>query len=81
MNLFRNFDAFPKLQDDIVNVKKSITGACLFLATLAIIILLVMSELDAFFYGVPQTEPFIAITDEHERIRVNLNISLYQIPC
>jgi hypothetical protein len=62
-------------------VRKSFTGACLFLATFGIIGMLVLAELDAFFYGVPQKEPFIAMSDDHERIRVNLNISLYQIPC
>jgi len=48
---------------------------------MGIIFVLLVSELDAFFYGVNETEPFIAVSDDHERIRVNLNISLKEIPC
>ena len=40
-------------------------------------IMLFVSEINAFIYGSPDTEPFIAMSNEHERIRVNLNMSFY----
>ena len=44
-------------------------------------IMLVYTEANAFLFGRADTEPFIALSDEHERIRVNMNMSFYQIPC
>ena len=81
MNFFRNLDLFPKLQEDVVQAKRSVLGACIFILTLCIMGSLMFSEVNAFLFGVPDTEPFISKSDTHERIRVNLNMSFYQIPC
>jgi hypothetical protein len=77
MNFFRNLDLFPKLQEDVIKAKKSLFGACIFILTVCIMGSLMFSEVNAFLYGTPDTQPFISKSDTHERIRVNLNMSFY----
>ena len=77
MSFFRNLDLFPKLQEDLVHAKKSVVGGCIFILTFCIMITLMYTEIDAFLFGVPDTEPFISKSDSHERIRVNMNMSFY----
>ena len=77
MNFLRNLDLFPKIQDDMVTgQKKSLSGACIFLITISVMLTLTISECDSFFYGVNRITPYIQDTNE-QRVRVNLNISLY----
>ena len=63
-----------------MNAKKTVVGGLIFVLIFCILSFLVVSELNAFFFGKPIVEPFIAAND-HERVRVNLNITMYQLPC
>ena len=83
MNFFRNLDFYPKIQENcgLPEKKGSLFGACIFLATLSLMTVLFITEVDAFLFGDNMTEPFISNSDANERMRVNLNMSFYQIPC
>eukprot|EP01016_Furgasonia_blochmanni_P050992 TRINITY_DN795_c0_g1_i2.p1 TRINITY_DN795_c0_g1~~TRINITY_DN795_c0_g1_i2.p1 ORF type:complete len:499 (-),score=70.86 TRINITY_DN795_c0_g1_i2:262-1758(-) len=80
MRAIRSLDFFPKMSQDI-EVSKSLTGGLLFLFSAFLTAYLVFSELNSFLYGDPYPEPYIESSHSNDRVRVNMNLTFFELPC
>lgn len=80
MEYLKKFDYFPKLSEE-VEVKKTSQGGAIFSFFTIIIGALCLIELYTFILGDPIIEPYIDKSRIDEKVRVNLNISLFETPC
>ncbi len=80
MDLLKKFDFFQKYVEH-VEIKKSVKGGAIFSLFLLLITVLSCIELYAFTLGDPIVKPFVSTTKRGEAVRVNLNISIHEIPC
>lgn len=78
--LLKKFDYFPKL-NETVEVRKTSKGGFIFVFFLALMSILCLFEFYTFLNGDPIIEPYIEKSDINERIRVNLNVSIFEVPC
>ena len=81
MNIVRSVDFFPKIVDSVENTR-SVCGGIMFVLTLFLSTFLFYRETQSFLYGKTIYEPYIDKSQPlHSNIRVNINISVYDIPC
>ncbi len=80
MEYLKKFDYFPKLSEE-VEVKKTSQGGAIFSFFTILIGALCLIELYTFVLGDPIVEPYIDKSRIDEKVRVNLNISLFETPC
>jgi len=80
MEILKKFDYFPKLSEH-VEVKKTSQGGAIFSVFFLMIVSLSLVELYYFILGDPVVRPFIDKSIIDEKVRVNMNISIYDIPC
>jgi hypothetical protein len=78
--LLKKFDFFPKVSET-VEIQKTSKGGIVFTIFLPLMVILIIIEFYSLLLGNPITEPFIEKPDIDEKVRVNLNISLYEVPC
>ena len=81
MKYLRRLDIFPKIREEVVKAQQTKTGGFIFLLIFCLLSFLVFTEFNAFLFGKNMTTPFINKSNDHERIRVNMNMSFFQIPC
>lgn len=76
----QKLDFFPKITDSS-QLKHTKAGGLIFLVALVLMIYLTVSEFCLLLVGEMKIQPILVANDNDERIRVNLNISLYEVPC
>jgi hypothetical protein len=79
-DIIKKFDFFPKVSE-AVNTRQSAQGGIIFTIFLIIMGALCFIEFYTLILGDPKTEPFIEVPDLDDKTRVNLNISIYDVPC
>jgi len=79
-DFIKRFDFFPKVSE-AVNTKQTTQGGIIFSTFFVIMVALCCIEVYTLILGDPITEPYIEIPDLEDKTRVNLNISIYDVPC
>ena len=80
MDLIKKFDFFPKTTEAVAT-RQTAKGGAIFFIFVGVMITLLVKEFTDLIVGDPITEPYIEIPDLEDKTRVNLNISLYDVPC
>ena len=80
MHFIKAIDFFPKVNEG-VDVKRTEKGGMIFAIFAAIMVSLIFVEIYEIISGDPHVQPYIQDTDLEDKTRVNLNISIYEVPC
>lgn len=80
MEIFKKFDYFPKLSET-VEVRKTSKGGLIFAIFTGIMAILCLIEFYNLVLGDPFSVPVVEKPDITEKVRINLNISIYDTPC
>ena len=79
-DFIKSFDYFPKLTDKVEPTKTSF-GGLIFLFCTILSASLFIHETYEFILGNPISEPFVDTSNINEKVKVVMNISLFDIPC
>lgn len=76
----KKLDFFPKVSEAVAT-RQTAQGGIIFTIFFVIMSALLVIEVSNLISGDPFTEPYIEIPDLDDKTRVNLNISIYDVPC
>lgn len=76
----KKLDFFPKVSEAVA-VRQTTQGGIIFTIFFFIMASLCVIEISHLISGDPYTEPYIEIPDLNDKTRVNLNISMFDLPC
>ncbi|KAF6162634.1 hypothetical protein GIB67_003180 [Kingdonia uniflora] len=77
-NKLRNFDAYPKINEDFYS--RTLSGGVITLASSIFMILLFISELRLYLHEVPETKLEVD-TSRGETLRINFDVTFPALPC
>lgn len=80
MDFFKKFDYFPKLSET-VEVRKTSKGGLIFAIFTGIMALFFLIEFYSLMLGDPISVPVVEKPNINEKVRINLNISVFDTPC
>jgi len=78
MNAVRSIDAYPKIEGEFLT--RTRTGACVSIFSFFLIILLVITEVNTFFYP-DRSHSLIVDSSRREKLNINFNISFPKLDC
>ncbi|KAK1264162.1 Protein disulfide-isomerase 5-3 [Acorus gramineus] len=77
-NKLRNFDAYPKINEDFYS--RTLSGGLITIASSVLMILLFFSELLLYLHTVTETE-LVVDTSRGETLRINFDVTFPALPC
>ncbi|KAK1288604.1 Protein disulfide-isomerase 5-3 [Acorus calamus] len=77
-NKLRNFDAYPKINEDFYS--RTLSGGLITIASSVLMILLFFSELRLYLHTVTKTE-LVVDTSRGETLRINFDVTFPALPC
>lgn len=80
MRALSSLDLFPKTGAQVQETH-TVVGGCISLSILALTSFLFLSELNSYLFSPPIRQASIEPFQEDQRMRLDLNISLYKVPC
>ncbi|KAJ7006783.1 hypothetical protein NC653_005978 [Populus alba x Populus x berolinensis] len=78
MSKLRNFDAYPKINEDFYS--RTLSGGVITLASSIVMFLLFFSELRLYLHAVTETK-LVVDTSRGETLRINLDVAFPALPC
>ncbi len=80
MRAIKSLDLFPKTGPQ-VEAKDTAAGGCISLTILSLMLFLFLTELNSYLFSSPLRQASIEPFEEDRRMRIDLNISLFKVPC